>query len=337
MGIVDWKDADKKIKSVSERLPNDPTTLDIMMAQEDLWIYETLLKVIRNTNDEGSDPAHDPKNYRKPASHKVSRIKEILAMDIGKEAVDAWSKCDKALFNLAGESGGEVAQQKGSGAGTPTAHASKGGAQVSGDSLLAGRYVDDNGKPLADPNQQPYAEFRMMPIDLKVVIEQRELPRLLAECANSAMRIDVRRVRFLVQDPGPVDLSAADAPAGQTNPAGETGAAQHVTHERPRTGGTGHVPGGSSMGSKGEYEYTEESVDPVYSPVPVEVQGVIYIYNPRRAQESGETAVGNGGPAVPAAPTPAGQTPATLTPAGQAPVVRQPTAARDRRRRTGRQ
>ena len=28
-----------------------PTTLDIMMAQEDLWVYETLLKVVRNTND----------------------------------------------------------------------------------------------------------------------------------------------------------------------------------------------------------------------------------------------------------------------------------------------
>ncbi len=34
-----------------------PTTLDIMMAQEDLWVYETLLKVVRNTNN--SDPIKD--------------------------------------------------------------------------------------------------------------------------------------------------------------------------------------------------------------------------------------------------------------------------------------
>ena len=308
VGIVDWKDADKKIKSVSERLPNDPTTLDIMLAQEDLWVYETLLKVIRNTN-------------HKPASHKVAPIKEILAMDIGKDAVDAWGKCEKALFNLSGESGGEVVQQKGAGAGTSAGHGSKGAGQVSGDSLLADRYVDDNGKPLADPNQQPYAEFRMMPINLKVVIEQREIPRLLAECANSAMRIDVRRVRFLAQDPGPVDLTAAEAPAGQANPAGETVAAQHGAHQTTKTGGTGHLPGGSSTGAKGEFEYTEESADPVYPPVPVEVQGVIYIYNPRRAQEPGEVAGGNGGQVVPVAPTPAGQPPATLTPAGQVPAV----------------
>ena len=37
-----------------------PDTLDIMMAQEDLWVYETLLKVIRNTNDFGTDPKHRP-------------------------------------------------------------------------------------------------------------------------------------------------------------------------------------------------------------------------------------------------------------------------------------
>ncbi len=43
----------------------------------------------------------------------------------------------------------------------------------------------------------------MMPINLKVVIEQKDIPRLLAECANSAMRIDVRGVRILVQQPRP--------------------------------------------------------------------------------------------------------------------------------------
>ena len=92
-GIVDWVDADQKIKTFRDRFPAaSPTTLDIMMAQEDLWIYETLLKVIRNTNDIGPDPKHDPNKYKKPANHKVARIKQILAMDIGKDAVDSWSQ-----------------------------------------------------------------------------------------------------------------------------------------------------------------------------------------------------------------------------------------------------
>ena len=35
-----------------------------------------------------------------------------------------------------------------------------------------------------DPNQ----EFRMMPIDMRLIIEQKDIPRLLVECANSSMR-----------------------------------------------------------------------------------------------------------------------------------------------------
>ncbi len=109
-GIVDWKDADQKKDSFLKRYTTGlPTTLDVMMAQEDFWIYETLLKVVRNTNDTGSDPKHDLKNYKKPANHKEARIKEILAMDIGKDAVDSWTKSQNSVFKLATDAraGGE--------------------------------------------------------------------------------------------------------------------------------------------------------------------------------------------------------------------------------------
>ena len=56
---------------------------------------------------------------------------------------------------------------------------------------------------------------------------------------------------------------------------------------------TGRVAGGESA-------YNEESADPVYPPVPVEVQGIIYIYNPPKVQNAGETAGDNGGQAAPA-------------------------------------
>ena len=114
VGIVDWDDAEKKMKNFSERFAGaTPTTLDIMMAQEELWVYETLLKVIRNTNDVGADPKHDPKNYRKPANHKVARIKQILAMDIGRDAVQSWTNCERALFDAAAEGGHGAAGNRG--------------------------------------------------------------------------------------------------------------------------------------------------------------------------------------------------------------------------------
>ncbi len=191
-GIVDWKDADQKKDSFLKRYTTGlPTTLDVMMAQEDFWIYETLLKVVRNTNDTGSDPKHDLKNYKKPANHKEARIKEILAMDIGKDAVDSWTKSQNSVFKLATDAPAPAANATPTPtAPTQTAQASVGrpggpatASSSSGPSPLSGRYLDDKGKPLSDPKQQPYGEFRMMPVDLQVVIEQKEIPRLLAECA----------------------------------------------------------------------------------------------------------------------------------------------------------
>ncbi len=299
-GIVDWVDAEQKIKTFVDRFASGtPSTLDIMMAQEDLWVYETLLKVIRNTNNVGPDKDH----YKKPPNHKVARIKQILAMDIGRDAVESWSKCESALFTVPGES---VTGPGGRPGPTGPAPMSRGPATPtgnSGGSPLAGRYVDDNGKPLADPAQQPYGEFRMMPINLKVVIEQKDIPRLLTECANSAMRIDVRRVRILVQEPPAVDLSEGSGPST----ASDTG----TTLPGLRPMGRGGMSGGGD--TKGEFGYYEESVDPVYQPVPVEVQGIIYIYNPPKVQNAGE----NGGQAPPngAQPVPApGVPPANAAP-----------------------
>ena len=165
------------------------------------------------------------------------------------------------------------------------------------------RYVDDKGKPLADPTQQPYGEFRMMPINLKVVIEQREIPRLLAECANSAMRIDVRRVRILVEEPPAVDLTAPEAAQPAANQAQRRPTMSRPVHGHA-LGGTGHgnIQDDSGAG-KGESAYEEESADPVYPPVPVEVQGIIYIYNPPKVQTSGETAGDNGGQTPQVTPT----------------------------------
>jgi hypothetical protein len=314
VGIVDWDDADKKIKAFKDRFSGStPSTLDIMMTQEELWVYETLLKVIRNTNNIGPDRSQYPKpanekeardsansiqawlekNYQKPRSHKDARIKQILAMDIGRDAVQAWKNCESPLINL-GDSSGDAAGQA-AGAKAAVAAASP------GDSPLSGRYVDEKGKPLADASQQPFPEFRMMPINLKVVIEQKDIPRLLAECANSAMRIDVRGVRILVQDPGPVDVSGGDTATVAATPPPEATPRPTTMDPMARGDRSRGRPGfsrGPVIGSGGgmtssnnnapgsEFVYDEESADPVHPPVPVEVQGIIYIYNPTTPKEN---------------------------------------------------
>jgi hypothetical protein len=267
-----------------------------MMAQEDLWVYETLLKVVRNTNNvapetNAKNATRSQRTYLKPPSHKLARIKEILAMNIGKDAAESWAKSEKAAFTLPGEASGGTAAQTNAPA-QPSTAAQPGAAphNTAGAAALAGRYVDDKGIPLPESAPQPYGEFRMMPIDLKVVIEQRDIPRLLAECANSAMRIDVRALRVLAEDPPPVDL-ASGTTAGSSSK--EPGPGTH--------GGMGHEPGSPG----GEPESEAESADPICPPVPVEVQGTIYIYNPpnqdvaKAEAENGQTA-----PVAPTAPAP---------------------------------
>ncbi len=80
----------------------------------------------------------------------------------------------------------------------------------------------------------------------------------------------------------------------------------------PTIGGMGRDAGGA--GSTADNE--EESADQVHPPVNVEVQGIIYIYNPPPAQEAGKAEGENNGPTAPAAPAPAGS--ASPAPSGTA-------------------
>ncbi len=129
------------------------------------------------------------------------------------------------------------------------------------------------------------------------------------------MRIDVQAVRILVEKPPPVDPAAPESAAGSSSDT--SGAHGGGVMGGPTIGGMGRDAGGA--GSTADNE--EESADQVHPPVNVEVQGIIYIYNPPPAQEAGKAEGENNGPTAPAAPAPAGS-------------VVQPLAAQQRRRRT---
>jgi hypothetical protein len=58
------------------------------------------------------------------------------------------------------------------------------------------RYVDKDLKPLSESDSPPFAEFNMMPVCLELIVDQRKLPDILVECANSTMPIDIKLVRY---------------------------------------------------------------------------------------------------------------------------------------------
>ena len=353
-GVVDWPDY-QQLARRNENWNDIPTTIAVMVAQEDLWVYEALLKVIRNTNDTGIDPKHDAKNYKPPTLHKDARVKEIQALEIGSDATQSWAASENSVFTFPADGGAPAGAQAGA-AGPPPGggFGRPGQAQYAQGangavSLLAGRYVDNSGKPVTDQTDPTKInqEFRMMPIDLKVVMEQKDIPRLLRECANSNMRIDVSSVRVLADKPPAFDPGGGATAPAEAAPATGPGPPRGARPD-PRGGGEpgpprgmaayrrGHGQGLGNMGQtpsqgNGEYSYSDESADPTAPPVPVEIQGVIYIYNPPTARSPGGAATGAAPPTAPpptappptappptvppgaAAPTPAGpnKTPAT--------------------------
>ncbi len=316
-GVVTWPAAEQ-LKDWFHNWVDRPSTLQVMIAQEDLWVYEALLRIIRNTNN--IDPKHDPKNYQSPGGPGRARIKAIEALDIGNNAAQSWSASENAVFNFSDAAAGNKGPSGGLG--------SRGGFMngvggSSGVSLLANRYVDAAGKLLdaPDPNQ----EFRMMPIDMKVIIEQKDIPRLLVECANSSMRVDVRAVRILAEKPGAFDGNgngATDAPPATPS---QTPSTPSPGMRSPGRGGfrnpgtmlgspTASQP--SSAPSEGAlYTYAGECADSVCPPVPVEIQGVVYIYNPPTTQAAGQGQQPPGGPAGAGSVAPAAMPGATTPPA----------------------
>ena len=177
IGIVTWNDTEPMTKRF--QFPGQqPTTQQVVRAQEDLWVYEALIRVIRNTNLGATRSDNAP-------------IHTINALLIGEDVDGTGQNPTETTIDLGAAAAGAAKPE-----------------------LNASRYVDDKGLPLAGPPyKHPYAEFRMMPVRMGLEIKQTKIPTLLAECANSKMPIEVRRFRFNPGEGATLNLRQAPGPA----------------------------------------------------------------------------------------------------------------------------
>jgi hypothetical protein len=211
-GVVDWDDyGDLESKfDWSET----PSTQAVLVAQESLGVYETLLQVIKRVN-EGA------------VTQSRAAVKRIVAMKIAKDAVDAWQRGRESAAAAGPAAGPGPAEGPppalavGPAVGPGPMPSAPGAASgLTDQQLFDSRYVDEKGQALPAANPEyPYvnnpAEFKRMPVYLGFVMDQRKLPKLLVELANAPMPIDVRRVAVV-----------GDSGAGQRTDAG--GAPQEV-------------------------------------------------------------------------------------------------------------
>lgn len=314
VGIVEWNP--QNITAIKQRFAwrQVPTSDEIWNAQEDLWVYEALLRIIAKTNEGATGP------------HNAA-VKRINAIEIGPDAAKYFvsSSAVASLASATGSPGSpgmeaspsmEMGSEYGSGYGY-------GGMGPYGMRSSYGRYVDASGNPLAPGSPQPFAEFKMMPVRLDLVVDQRKIDQLLVNCANSDMPVRITRV--LIR-PG----QASRGGMGYGGYGGTTmGMEESAGYGYSSETGPGYGGPGSTYGMGGTSRTTTSHE------VPIIIEGVIYLFNPPNIAElgkegapelvSGQSLAPLEQPTAPVEGQAAGQT-GTPQPAEGAPAQGQPAA-----------
>jgi len=249
---VTWDSTSQQEVEKLLSFPNVPSSAEVRQAQEDIWIYKALLTIIKNMN-EGTYFA------------KVRRISEI---SIGAKAAVEFQK---------GMGGKHIEQVKGATAAAAAAEPAAAAMPTpEGDAVAKpideNRYVDPDGKPLPS-GSAALLPFKRMPVVMHLYIDQREINKLLVECANAPLSLEVRQLRI--------------------NPSGGSGSSG--TSNKKSSGGP--APGAAAGTETDTYE------------VPIELAGIIYIYNPPDVAKLGGAPADAGAAPVPGAPPVPGAAP----------------------------
>jgi hypothetical protein len=310
--IVIWNEANQK-QILENHFPfastngKKPTTLEVLYAQEDLWVFEAIMRIIKKTN--GNADA----NYN-------AHIKEISSIQIGPTARGRMGKIMpvqlRQTASATGPGGTAMPPTSSPPASTPPTQATE---AERADPAFE-RYVDVDYNPLpvatlrnaatsTDPKIAIYAVAKRIPVRMRLFMDQRYLSDLLAHCGNFNLPIEVRQVRINC----PEGLQSDDAQLGggamlALPPGGESGRGSMMLGPPSSTassGGKRKRP--SATGGLGD----EAKVDP--NEIEVEVYGIVYIFNPvnetqlgvqlRRAPEANNDK--SGAPVSPTAAVPA--------------------------------
>ena len=264
-----------------------PSTIQVLYAQEDLWVLQALLNIIRKTNGDIQE-------------HHNAAVKEIERISIGMFAgqrmgqitrlgpntgmarpmmfaspmlsAEPKGDSDKPQVFIGGptNSGPDMFGIPGmSGMGGMGAMGGMGGpGGMDGEPMDPAefRYVNNDHIPMSASNLRASASAenggvlgvaKRMPVRVKMLVDQRSLYKLLVECANSPLTVEIHQVRF---NPDVIESGSGGAAVG--------GGPQTTRRQAGITG--------KDTGKK------RETFD-----VTVELYGLIYIYNPVNRQMLG--------------------------------------------------
>ncbi len=242
-------------KLLSDLFPwrgGQPSTLEVLYSQENLWILRQLMQIVASVNGD-------------VAQRFQAKIHEINAVAIGrsvKNTAGLLSKPEVDGTNVM-MSATDYTTMTESGAMPSTMM----GATVAKVDPGDNRYVDTAGKPVTasalraalssySPTDAFMAVAKRIPVMMSLKMNQKAVPELLATCGSAQLMVEVKQVRIL-----------------PTGASGETAV----------SGSGGYGGGGTEMAGMG-------SVAPINQfplDMDVEIYGIIYVYNPPQAEKLG--------------------------------------------------
>jgi hypothetical protein len=261
-----------------------PSTLQVLYAQEDLWVLQNIMDMIKAANridDRDATARHEATvkmidfvRIGRSAMGLAGRVSPVGAqamagmgsygMEMGSDSTGSVGMGSADMAGSSDSSGAPgAAAAVGSSGGMPgmSGMDSTGGMQVVNTDPAFGRYVNEKYEPLdpkrlrdawhsKNPDDALLAVAKRMPVRMRFTIDQRRLNKLLAECGNSRLPVEVRQVR-INREPAPAGgMGGGGYGGGYAGGYGNDGGMSGMPGDAGGMGG-GLGMGGMGMGGMG--------------------------------------------------------------------------------------
>lgn len=344
VGVVEWQ-PENRAQLVERYYFNPsptPSDVKVRLTQEDLWVLQDMAEVIAVTNNTVAE------RLKVALDSGNAAVKKIESLDVAQWAIDAAQHDEPIVWAPSAQAGmggmggmGSMGGGLGGGSGGGMMGGGLGGGAMGGDPaggppsqagleaamndlLLAGRYLDDAGQPMAAETVKPggtlpYAELKHLFVRMRLVADQRRVPDLLTACTNAQLPIEVRRLRIQVISEG-IDATPGAPVGGGGMGMGAMGGGMGGGRfggggmgggrfGEGGMGGAGKMGGGEFGGRPGPAApmaagpATDGTVGPGPFDVNLEICGVITLYNPPVLDNLGKGSAADPGKKVAGIPT----------------------------------
>jgi hypothetical protein len=337
--IVVWPKSsqDELLNSIRLWRGETPSVYEIMYTQENMWILEGLLNIIKKTN--GNAKA----NFQ-------TAIREVEFIRLGRPAVGQAGSIDGGPASRGGASYEEMmGMADSSGSSMISSEDGDDNGSSGGDDAAAPvgdpanlRYVDAAFNPLTgddlrskmrseSPEDAYFAVAKRVPVRLRLKIDSRKVQHFLAACGNADLMLEVRQVRL--GDTVAAGGSEGGYGGGYGGSSGGAKGMGDMGMGLEGAGGGDEDSGYGGMGGMGGMGGNALAGKKDTWLTPIEVYGVVYLFNPVNIDRLGlnkvtedtqvEDTVDVVVPPVdvetPVVETPANTTPADATPADATP------------------